>query len=201
MNKGKIIIGLSLLGLATIGYFADKDKRKIEANGQTNKIEDNDSAKPDTILETASNRNNQSKKFNTKTIQGIQPVDVYGNFEKRGFLVDKKITAEGSIFTNTFTENGIDYSVETYCEDGVTNVTSITLNAIRMYPQYNTVVDMKDFLKYGCTIPYDGADIPKVKDFIENNYFRDKATITISGVKFTIYSPTQFVRMLDIEKE
>lgn len=137
----------------------------------------------------------------SKIIAGISPVDVYGSFEKMGFETDKDIDSEGAIFRNKHSSKGIDYNVETYCEKGVNDVTSVSLQATRMLPQYNKVADMKQFLKYGCSIPYDGYDVEKVSKFIDDNYFNDKASITISGVKFTIYCPTEFARMIVIERE
>jgi hypothetical protein len=136
----------------------------------------------------------------SKIISGIEPVDVYGNFEKIGFITSKNIDADGATFINTSSSNGIDFNVETYCESGVNDVTSISLQATKMYPQNNKVGDMKSFLKYGCSIPYDGAEPEKVSQFIDNNYFNNKASIIISGVKFTIYCPTEFARLMVIER-
>ena len=138
---------------------------------------------------------------NKKFIQGIKPVDVYGNFENKGYKIDKQISTDGSFFICSSAENGIDYEVKTYCEDNVEDVTSGRLTATRTSPQFNEVLDMKPFLKYGCSLPYDGSNGEKINAFIETNYFKNKASIVISGVKFTIFSPTEYVRMIDIEGE
>lgn len=137
-----------------------------------------------------------------KFIKGIVPVDVYGNFgEDKGYKLDKRISPDGSLFICSSEQNGISYEVKTYCENNANDVTSIRLSATRTNPQYNTVGDMKPFLKYGSSIPYDDANIEKVNAFIEANYFKNKASIVISGVRFTIYTPTQFARMINIERE
>ena len=171
-----------LLGMAVLGYFVSKGKTEKEINPLENK-----------------EQNKNSKVINASP--AINPVDVYGNFEKSGFSLDKKITSEGATFTNKLTDKGIEYIVETYCENEVDNVTSITLSANRILPQYNNVEDMKPFLKFGCTIPYEESNAPKIKAFIEQNYYKNKASIIISGVKFTIYTPTKFSRMIEIERE
>lgn len=171
-----------LLGMAILGYFVSKEKKE----GIDQK--------------TQSKEPNQNDQTISKIRPVINPVDVYGNFEKKGFSLDKQITSEGSTFTNKLIDKGIEYTVETYCENGVDNVTSITLSANRILPQYNKVEDMKSFLKFGCTFPYDGSDLKKIKAFIEDNYYKNKASINISGINFTIYTPTQFARMIEIEK-
>ena len=137
----------------------------------------------------------------TNSISGIQPPDVYLNFEKIGYETDKKISAEGSFFYSTFSEKGIDYSVTTYSDKDINLVNAIDLQATRMIPQMNKVTDMKPFLKYGCSIPYDGADAGKINEFIDANYYKNKASIVISAVRFTIFVPTQFARLITITKE
>jgi hypothetical protein len=134
-------------------------------------------------------------------IPGIKPVDIYGNFEKRGFTSKSNISTDGSIWTNTSEQNGIMYDVQTYCEHGASSVNEVRLSATRIEPQYNSEVSMKSFILLGCTIPYEGADVNKVKAFIEDNYYNNKASIAIQGVRFTIYAPTEFTRMLEIQNE
>lgn len=135
----------------------------------------------------------------SKTIVGLKPSSIYLAFEQIGFKTEKNIDAEGGIYTSKATIKGIDYYVETY-SNSENDVTSVTLTATRTNPQYNKVTDMKQFLKNGCSIPYDGADQEKISKFIDDNYYNNKANIVISGVKFTIYTPTEFVRMMEIEK-
>jgi hypothetical protein len=134
-----------------------------------------------------------------KFIPGIKPYDIYGNFEKKGFTTDKQITADGSFFTNESNTDGILYNVGTSCLNSASEVSEIRLSATRVDPQFNKEIDMKAFLKFGCSIPYDNSDQEKVNQWIEENYFKDKANIIISGVKFTLFAPTEFVRTIQIE--
>lgn len=137
----------------------------------------------------------------TKHIPGITPVDVYLSFEKIGFTTEKQISSNGSFWFNDLEEKGLTCNVRTSCEDGVNEVDHIRLNITRSNPQFNNIKSMKPFLKYGCSIPFDGNDPEKVNNFIDENYYNDKAKFVISGVKFTIFAPTEFVRMIDIEVE
>ena len=133
-------------------------------------------------------------------IPGIVPGDIYLNFEKLGYKIDKQINTDGSFFICSSTKNGIDYEVKIFCENGVSNINSIRLTATRIYPQYNKVGDLKPFLKYGCGVPYDGANPIEVSSFIDANFFKKNTKIIIAGVKFTMNCPTEFMRMIDIEK-
>jgi hypothetical protein len=141
------------------------------------------------------------QKIISKSIPGLSPGDIHLNFEKKGFSIEKNITSDGSTWTNKKSINGIDYQVVTYCNKGVNAVDNIRVWAMRSEPQLNKVEDMKAFLKYSVSIPYDGYDQNKVNEFIDNNYYNKNSSIVISGVKFTLSCPTEFVRQIDIEKE
>lgn len=131
-------------------------------------------------------------------LKSISPADIYPNFEEKGFTIDKQISADGSFFYCTKEQSGIKYDITIFSENNINEVTEIKINAYRKQPNLNTVEDMKQFLKYAVSIPYDGADVEKVQKFIEENYNNHKANITISGVKFTIYCSSEFVRLVTI---
>lgn len=136
-----------------------------------------------------------------KRIANIIPADIYSNFERLGYKTNKEIHSDGSIWTNTKEDNGIQYSVTTYCEDGVSKVDEVRFTATRILPQYNKLSDLKPFLKYGCsTIFYDKADRDRINEFIEKNYSKNKATIIVHGVRFTIFAPTEFMRYIRVDK-
>lgn len=145
------------------------------------------------------NTNTSEESVHGISILGITPIDVYGNFENKGFKVDKQISSDGSLFICSSEEGGISYEAKTFCASGVSDVTSIRLTAVRITPQYNSLEDLKPFLIYGCSIPYDASDINKIKDFIKSNFNKDKSFIIVSKVKFTIYAPTEFLRIVEIE--
>lgn len=201
-----VVVGIIVLvGLIIAGSDLPKPVEKPKSAEQQKEVvkeTNKEDAKPQAPINTDTTPIQQSNTEKaSKIIEGINPVDIYGNFEKKGFKVDKQITNDGSFFICTLDDKGINYEVKTYCEKGVNDVTMIRLMATRSLPQYNNVNSMKPFLLFGSTIPYDGADADKARDFINQNYSKDKASIVIGGVKFTIYCKTEFTRMLDIEKE
>ena len=195
--KSVIIIALVAIAGANLSK-PTKHNQEISRQGKQNKSDSNfyDGNEKQRIDTEALNED-----IGTNSISGIQPPDVYLNFDKIGYKTDRKISTDGSFFYSTFSEHGINYSVTTYSDKDINLVNAIDLQATRMFPQMNKVTDMKPFLKYGCSIPYDGADVEKIKSFIDANYFNNKASIIISGVKFTIYVPTQFARLITIAEE
>lgn len=209
LMKGGLLVVLFFVGM---GMFPNLDKyKKPKEETKPEEVVKESPKKVEPVKETANGNSqydadgnlvgvsNEQEVSGSNSIQGLKPVDIYGSFQKKGFSLDKEIGTDGSIFTNKNTDNGIDYLVETYCESGINDVTSIRLTATRINPQYNKVADMKPFLKFGGSVPYEGADSEKINAFIDQNYNKNKSSIVISGVKFTIYCPTEFMRMMDIE--
>lgn len=138
---------------------------------------------------------------NSDVIVGLDPSDIIANFEKLGFETERSLNQEFSMISQTSTDNGIEYNVTTYFENGgVIDVTAIEFHATRIDPSNNSVEDMKKFLKFGCTINYNGANFERAKSFIEKNYYNDGASTVISNVRFTIYCKTSRVRYLKIDK-
>jgi len=152
----------------------------------------------DTMKENVKSEATQSR---GKVISGIVPSDIYLGFEKNGFKTTKKIGTEGSFFYSDFSSNGIEYHVTVFCSEGVSGITSVRLQATRIEPQLNDLNDIKPFLKFGCSLPYDGSDQQKISSFIDEYYNKDKASIVISGIRFTIFAPTKFYRGVEIETE
>lgn len=140
-------------------------------------------------------------KSSSNVIAGLSPVDVYGNFEKKGFVIDKRFTEKTASWTCTDTDNGIEYTSEVYATDDVGKVSSVEYTALRTNPERNSVEDMKAFLKYGASLPYDAAEPSKVAQFIEDNYYNNESHVIVNGVKFTLYVPSDYSRILSVEPE
>ncbi|WP_300673493.1 hypothetical protein [Soonwooa sp.] len=171
---------------------APQTSTETAASGGTVKYDENGNK--------ASSANSESTS-SYKGLKSVNPADIYLNFQDKGFTIDKQISTDGSFFYCTKEYGGIKYDVTIYAEDNVNEVTEIKLNAYRNQANLNSVEDMKPFLKYAVSIPYDGADVEKVQNYIDKNYNKNKASITVSGVKFTIYCPSKFVRLVTVENE
>jgi|GEM_PF-5191702 len=139
----------------------------------------------------------------SNVISGITPTDIILNFESKNFKTDRNLSSKFSTFDLSLSEQGLKYDVSLICENGgVNDITAIDLHVERENPLSTSVEDMKPFLKYGCsTIIKNEADLIKVKSFIDKNYFKDGASTTISGIKFTLAFKSEFTRLLVIETE
>ena len=180
-----------------------QSETKIDAqNTNEKKIQEESNAK---IQETKDNlvdiKNTPTELVNQpKIIKGLKPVDIYLNFENKGFKTDENLGISESSWRSTLSESGIDYDVYTYSESGVNNVSSISYSAILNFKQDKEISAVIPFLEYGATIPYEGSDQIKAKNWIKENFNKDKANIEINGVSFNINAPTKFARILKISK-
>lgn len=133
-------------------------------------------------------------------IPGLKPVDVYLNLEKRGFTTTKNFSSEyGNSWDCKSSSAGIDYSVNVFSDD-VNSVERVRATAMLNGNEKKQIIATKPFLKYVASVPFEGNDPAKFAGWLEKNFNKDKQSLTISAVKFTIYAPTKLLRMLDIEK-
>ena len=140
-------------------------------------------------------------KSDNVTIPGLLPVDVYLNMEKNGFKTSKDLGGEyGNSWKCTSTEAGLDYTVEIFSH-GSSTVETVSATARVIDVQSKNISATQQFIVYVSSLPYEGSDPIKVAKWIDTNFNIDKASITISKVKYTIYAPSKYVRMLSIERE
>lgn len=135
----------------------------------------------------------------TLYISGLDPVTVYLNLQEKGFNVEKDYSStDGNLWTCKYSAEGLDYIVTIYSPKAVDKAQSVRLSIITS--PYSSISNGKQVARYIATIPYDTADIEKAKQFVESNYDNDNSSIIIGDAKFTVHAPTQFVRMIDIQK-
>ena len=136
-----------------------------------------------------------------KVIPGLQPVDVYLNMEKNGFETIKNLGSEyGNSWESKKSYDGFDYSVKIFSSNAST-VESIKATAILKDIRSGNIDNSKQFFIYVSSIPYDGSNPAEIKNWLMKNFNKDKTSITISNVKYTLLAPTKMVRTLLIEKE
>lgn len=157
------------------------------------------SSQASTVGSTSSSASIQTSDTTATYIPGLQPVDVYLNFEKQGFETKKSLGGDyGSSWVSTSSEIGIDYTVEVYSEKDITKVSSVKATALLNGSVEKDITAVKPFIKYASSLPYTNADPSKAAQWIEDNFNNDKASTVIGGVKFEIFSPTQLVRIMRI---
>lgn len=136
---------------------------------------------------------------NAQYIVGLNPVDMYLSLKERGFSVDTDYDiTNGTMWTCKYNAKGLDFTVTIFSPHDVDKAQSVRL-AIMADPHANLNAGKK-IAAFVATAPYDSADRDKARQFVENNYNNDKASIIIGDACFTVYAPTAFVRMLDIQK-
>lgn len=132
-----------------------------------------------------------------KTIPGIVPGDIYTSLEKNGFTIEKEFSTENGCFWHCkFSSDGLDYYVRIF------GSTTSVVEEIKAQATINTADNIqasKSFFNFIASIPYDNADNEQVSNWLKNNFNKDKQSITISGVTFSIYSPTKLTKLLTIE--
>jgi len=136
---------------------------------------------------------------NIPVIPGIMPVDVYLNFDERGFKTKKTYNPDGNLFESKLTDDGVEYSVTAFSR--VNNkVESITGLAMIM-EYHNDANDLKPFIDLLTTLPIKNFDNSSAKSWLAKNYNNHQATYTDkqSQVKLTMIAPTQWVRELMFE--
>ncbi len=134
-----------------------------------------------------------------KNIPGLQPVDIYLNLEKQGFVTDKHYSTEfGNSWDCKNSSTGIDYVVSVFSSD-ISSVETLKATAMLTGQEDKGIEATKPFLKYIASVPFEGNDPAKVAEWIEDNFDKDKQTLVVSNVRFTIYAPTAFMRMLRVE--
>lgn len=136
---------------------------------------------------------------NAQYIVGLNPVDVYLSLKERGFSVDTDYDiTNGTMWTCKYNAKGLDFTVTIFSPHDVDKAQSVRL-AIMADPHANLNAGKK-IAAFVATAPYDSADRDKARQFVENNYNNDKASIIIGDACFTVYAPSALARMLDIQK-
>lgn len=147
----------------------------------------------------ASSKDDGSSIDSSKYINGLAPVDVYLNMEKKGFTTSKNLGGEyGNSWTNIKSYAGIDYTVETFSSN-IQNVKSVKATAI-IDVNRKQIIATQQFFIFLSSLPYENSDPYKAGEWVKDNFDNDKASTIIGDAKFTIYAPTAAARMMTIEK-
>lgn len=133
-------------------------------------------------------------------IEGLNAVDIYLNLEEKGYTIDKQYTSkEGTLYYCDKKEIAIEYNV-TMFKNTNDKVEEVKISATLTGLENKKIIAVKPFLKYVSTVQYEGSNNSKITRWIEDNFNNDKASIIIGQAKFSIFAPSEFTRLVLIEK-
>lgn len=137
-------------------------------------------------------------KENEKAIKGLQPVDVYMNFEKMGYTTDKSLLGDIKSWTSTNALPGGTLRVETNSSD--TNTVEF-VRATAMVDVTGDIQNTKDFFKTVASLPFEGSDYKANIKWLNENFNKIEVDTVFNGIKFTLRSPSKMVKTLTLEKK
>lgn len=186
-NPIKYVLGIGFT--LFFGYAISTDTEDIEIQSNDLIAESLDKDGDNTAIVS-----NVSNEF----IEGLMPVDIYQSCEENGFTIEKKFSNEnGNTWKCKKDYAGINYEVLIYSSK-IDKVESVSGTAI--INGNKKVESLKSFIKFVASLPYDNSDISKAQNWVESNFNVDKASINIGDAQFTIYAPSNKVRMIRINK-
>lgn len=166
-----------------------------------------DNKRDSTSVENAVKESVETIEENSKSkyIEGVDVKSIGDLFEdKYSFIKDKKNSGGDKDFGYsavwTKQQNGLDFRLDTYCSDDKKKIESIRLSGRVVDLQEKSVEATRMYIMALASLNYKGADVDKAKKWVSDNFYTDKATTDIGGVRFTIHVPSEWVRMLILEK-
>lgn len=129
-------------------------------------------------------------------IPGLIAADVYPNFEKIGFKVDKQIKNDHTNILCTLSESNIKYTVSV---DGCSPDDLIRVTASVLDYSGSNQKETEDFFGYVATLQYKGAEPEKAKQWVKDNIDVNDAHIKIGVVQFKISFETKYSKVLTLQ--
>ena len=118
-------------------------------------------------------------------IPGIAAVDVHGNFTNKGFILKKDLNTKLASWMCVQETSEYYFDVTVYGKDA-SRITKIEATALN-YTNKDTASVVRDFIGYVATIPYDGSQPVKARQWVFDNINKN-ASMTIGTVRFEIYA-------------
>jgi len=131
-------------------------------------------------------------------IKGLLPGDVYGNMNMRGFKTEQFLeTGMGHSWISKKSKNDFDYEVSAWSEDDDKKVQTVKATAICNPP--NEIYTTVEFFQMVSTLPYDNSQPQTAAGWVSDNFYESKAITTIGGVKFTLFSKSEYEKIFIME--
>lgn len=125
-----------------------------------------------------------------KIIPGVVAVDIYGNFEKKGFTVDKDFTGDGCSFSCNQIDETHAYTINVR---GKKPEAIDKVEATVIYAEPDDV--SKQFIGYAASVPYEGGN-PAAATGWATDHFENGGDTTIGNVRFVLIAETTNARVL-----
>ena len=104
----------------------------------------------------------------------------------------------GNSWTCTRQDYGIKQTVVIFSPKAETKASSVTFT-VQVEPDTD-INEGRQFAEKVATIIYDSADPSKAQQFVSDNYNTDNASVVIGDAQFTMKAPSDYVRVLEIQK-
>ena len=125
-----------------------------------------------------------------KFIPGIAAIDVYGNFEKQGFSLEKDLAADHCTYTSSLTDGETVYTIRALGKDASSiNKVEATVNFSK------PAAEIKQFLGYAASVPYTGANAAAATQWA-TDHFNKGGDTTIGTVRFVLTAAIPTARVL-----
>lgn len=132
-------------------------------------------------------------------IKGFDPYATNLALKEYGFKTDRDFSLNGKSWTAERDDVFIKYSVLMFSPDDHEQITSYRLT-IAVEPGYENISKGKKMMQELSGVKYDGNDAAKAYEWVGQNYNKNNASIDIGGVRFAISAPSDFIRILNVNK-
>ncbi|MBA3727120.1 MAG: hypothetical protein H0W86_11920 [Armatimonadetes bacterium] len=154
-----------------------------------------------TLAELRNRRLASNTEITSRTIEyipGLVAVDVHGNFTNKGFTLTKINELDQHLWTCVKEDEVRRMSVDAL------GASTTKIASVRGFYVDKSDGDAdqlaKDFLGYVASIPYEGAEPNRAKEWVRTNV-GSNSTVTIGGVSFELVARVPHVRVLIIQRK
>ena len=197
-NKTLMIVG-GLALILIIWVFIGNSKKETTAENKARIGKSADKAtKKGKIKPKEKKANPDVSNTQSKYIKGLLPADVYGNMNMRGFKTEQfSETGMGHTWVSKKSKDDFDYEVTAWSEDDDKKVQTVKATAICKPP--DEIFMTVEFFQMVSTLPYDNSKPQYAAKWVFDNFDKPEASTTIGGVKFTLFSNSEYSMMLLME--
>ena len=129
---------------------------------------------------------NSEPSIDTYVLPGLAAVDIHGNLTNKGFELTKDFSDPNQPIWTCTEETG-DYRATAiaYGDGSPTKITLVRASFDDFSKRRENRQEAKDFLSFIATLPYDGSEPVKAREWVRSNSGRNKSTV-IGGVTFEL---------------